>query len=71
MWLFTPDLAVSAGLLPVDASGRASAVVEPIADLPRPIVRAAITLEPAAGSSAPTGPAALAPAPPTSSAAVP
>ena len=71
VWLFTPDLAVSAGLLPVDASGRASAVVEPIADLPRPIVRAAITLEPAAGSSAPTGPAALAPAPPPSSAAVP
>lgn len=64
LWLLTPDRAASVGLLPVEPSGRINAVFEPPAGLPRPIVRAMITVEPAGGSEAPTGPPALAQAPP-------
>ena len=64
VWLITPGRAVSAGVLPVEANGRASAVFDPPAALPRPVVRATITLEPMGGSPAPTGEALLvAPAP--------
>jgi hypothetical protein len=63
LWLLTPDRAIGVGLLPVEPSGRASAAFEPDPGLPRPIVRAMITLEPASGSDAPTGPAVLAQAP--------
>jgi hypothetical protein len=64
VWLITPGQAVSAGVLPVESSGRASAVFEPPAELPRPVVRATITLEPTGGSPAPTGEALLAVAAP-------
>ena len=64
LWLLTPDRATSVGLLPVEPSGRTSAVFDPPARLPRPIVRAMITVEPAGGSEAPTGPPALAQVPP-------
>jgi hypothetical protein len=65
VWLIAPGQAISAGTLPVGSSGRASAVFDPPAALPRAILRAIITLEPAGGSPAPTGEALLvAPAPP-------
>ena len=59
VWLITPSQAVSAGLLSVESSGRASAIFEPPATLPRPVLRATITLEPAGGSPAPTSEALL------------
>ncbi len=71
VWLMTPTGATSVGLMPVDDEGRASLVVTPPASLPRPIVRAAVTLEPADGSEAPTGPVALAMPPAVRSAPVP
>ncbi len=55
VWLLTANTATNAGLLPVDDAGRASLVVASPVGLPRPIVRAAITLEPAGGSGMPTG----------------
>jgi hypothetical protein len=65
VWLVTPGQATSAGVLPVDTSGRASMIFESPAGLPRPVLRAVITLEPSGGSPAPTGAALLAaPAPP-------
>ncbi len=59
VWLMTPEAATSAGLMPVDADGRATLVVASPPNLPRPVVRAVITREPAAGSDVPTGPLAL------------
>lgn len=64
VWLITPGAAVSAGVIAVDPGGRASAVFDSPTGLPRPVIRAAITLEPSGGSPAPTGPAVLAPPPP-------
>jgi len=64
VWLLTPTRATSAGLLAVDATGRASVVFESPAGLPRPVLRAAITLEPTGGSEGPTGEVALAAVPP-------
>ncbi len=64
VWLLTPERATSAGLLPVDGSGRGTLVAESPADLPRPVVRAAISLEPTGGSAAPTGPFVLTFVPP-------
>jgi hypothetical protein len=65
-WLLTPSAAVPAGALEVDQTGRATAVIDPRADLPRPIVRAMVTLEPAGGSATPTAPAVLVAATPPS-----
>lgn len=64
VWLITPAAAVSAGVMDVDPAGRASAVFDSPAELPRPVVRAAITLEPSGGSPAPTSTPVLAPPPP-------
>lgn len=61
LWLITPGRATSAGVLAVEGNGRANATFDPPAGIPRPVVRAAITLEPAGGSTAPTGPALLVP----------
>ena len=55
LWLLTANTATNAGLLSVDDGGRASLIVASPVGLPRPIVRAAITLEPAGGSGTPTG----------------
>jgi hypothetical protein len=63
VWLLTTGRAVPIGPLEVDSNGRATAVLEPRADLPRPITQAMVTLEPTAGPSAPTPPAVLVPAP--------
>ena len=70
VWLVTPEGAVPAGPLEVDRGGRATAVLDPRPDLPRPVVRALVTLEAAGGSTAPTAPAVLvtaAPPPPPAS----
>ena len=55
LWLLTPTRTTSVGLITPDANGRASAIFDPIAHLPRPIVRAVMTVEPAAGAAQPTG----------------
>jgi hypothetical protein len=55
LWLLTPTRTTSVGVISPDANGRASALFEPIANLPRPIVRAVMTLEDAAGAMSPTG----------------
>ncbi len=68
LWLLSPGTATSVGMLAVDGQGHASQVFEPPASLPRPIVRAMVTLEPSAGSPTPTAPAVLvAPPPPAES----
>ena len=55
LWLLTPTRTTSVGLISPDANGRASALFDPIASLPRPIVRAVMTVEDAAGAIEPTG----------------
>ncbi len=54
LWLVSPGHATSVGTLTADAD-RTSAVFEPPANLPRAVIRAMLTLEPAGGSSQPTG----------------
>jgi hypothetical protein len=64
VWLLTPSAAVPAGPLEIDDTGRATAVLDPRSDLPRPVVRAMVTLEAVEGSATPTAPAVLVAAPP-------
>ena len=71
LWLITPGQATSAGILQVDGTGRASAVFDSPAELPRPVRGAAVTMEPSGGSPAPTGSAVLAPAVPATAVATP
>jgi hypothetical protein len=52
LWLIGPDRATSVGVIP--AGGRASLTFPTPSPLPRPIVRASITLEPAGGSTSPS-----------------
>jgi hypothetical protein len=59
VWLLAPGQAVPMGPLEVDQSGRATAVLDARADLPRPVIRAMVTLEPSTGSASPTPPAVL------------
>jgi hypothetical protein len=67
LWLIGPDRATSVGVLPQQGAGRVSANFPPPAVLPRPVVRASITVEPASGSSTPTSAAyLLSPAGPSS-----
>ena len=54
LWLVSPGHATSVGTVTADAD-RTSAVFEPPANLPRAVIRAMLTLEPAGGSSQPTG----------------
>lgn len=54
LWLLSPGHATSAGTLTADTD-RTTAVFEPPANLPRPVIRAMLTIEPAGGSSQPTG----------------
>jgi hypothetical protein len=54
LWLLTPARTASIGLIWPDGNGRASAFFDPPATLPRPIVRAVMTLEDAAGAAQPT-----------------
>jgi hypothetical protein len=59
LWLLSPGQATSVGLLAIDSTGSGRQLLDAPADLPRPILRAMITREPAAGSSTPTPPAVL------------
>ena len=61
VWLLTAGQAVPIGPLEVDRSGRATAVLDARPDLPRPVTRAMVTLEPSDGSAnaIPTPPAVL------------
>jgi hypothetical protein len=66
LWLIGPDRATSVGVIP--AGGRASLTFPTPSPLPRPLVRASITLEPAGGSASPSTAAYLispVPRPPT------
>jgi hypothetical protein len=60
LWLLTPTTATSAGVFTPDAAGRVASTFGPPAALPRPVVAARVTLEPADGSAAPAGRTALA-----------
>jgi hypothetical protein len=55
LWLLAPGRALSAGTLRPEAGGRVSTAFDVPADLPRPIVGALLTLEPAGGSTQPSG----------------
>jgi hypothetical protein len=55
LWLMAPGRAVATGLLRPDDGGRANAAFDLPADLPRPLLGALLTLEPAGGSSEPSG----------------
>jgi hypothetical protein len=66
VWLLTAGQAVPIGPLQVDSGGRATAVLDARTDLPRPITRAMITLEPTASPTSPTPPAVLVAAAPPS-----
>jgi hypothetical protein len=55
LWLLTHQGPVSIGLMQPDKTGRVTAAFDPPARLPRPVVGASLTVEPAAGSSQPTG----------------
>jgi anti-sigma-K factor RskA len=59
LWTITAGTPRPAGLLQVDAAGNASQPVEPVAG-DGPVDAFAVTLEPAGGVSAPTGPIVLA-----------
>jgi anti-sigma-K factor RskA len=55
LWVLTAQPApISAGMLKLDASGRATAMIETPQDLPKPVAMA-VTLEPEAGVPSPTG----------------
>ena len=54
LWLVSPGHATSVGTLTADAD-RTNAVFERPANLPRAVIRAMLTLEPAGGSAQPTG----------------
>jgi len=56
LWLLTPDGAARIGTLPVASDGRMLATFAPPTTLPRPIVGARVTIEPAAGAATPSGP---------------
>ena len=58
VWVVTADAPVSAGLLAPDSSGRATAFFSTPRDIPPPVA-IAVTLEPAGGVNAPTGPTYL------------
>src|SRR5262245_47164147 len=55
LWVLTAQPApISAGMLKLDSSGRATAMIETPQDLPKPVAMA-VTLEPEAGVPSPTG----------------
>jgi anti-sigma-K factor RskA len=60
VWLLTETEPVSAGLLTPDASGRATMMVETPPSVPRRVVGANVTVEPAGGAAAPSGAVVLA-----------
>lgn len=59
LWLLTPSGATHAGSTDADVEGRLSLATEKVPSVPRPIVGVALTVEPASGGTAPTGPTVL------------
>ena len=59
LWLLTEGPAVSVGTIVPDAAGRATLSLETVPSIPRFITGIVATTEPAAGSTAPTGPVVL------------
>ena len=55
LWLLTADGPVNAGVFTVDSEGRATLATEKPPNVPRPVVAAAVTVEPAGGRPMPTG----------------
>jgi DNA repair exonuclease SbcCD ATPase subunit len=62
-WLLTAGEPVSAGLFVPDATGRVMLVSEDPPRVPRPVTGVSVTVEPAGGRAAPSGPTLLARAP--------
>jgi hypothetical protein len=62
-WLLTSGDPVSAGLFVPDAAGRVMLVAQDPPKVPRSVVGVAVTVEPAGGRAAPSGPTLLARAP--------
>jgi hypothetical protein len=60
IWLLTVADPISVGTIAPDASGRATLATDSPPDAPRPIVGVRVTLEPAPGRPAPSGPTVLA-----------
>jgi hypothetical protein len=58
-WLFTGSGAISAALATPDTQGRISVATDLLPSVPRPVIGAALTLEPRGGSPAPSGAAVL------------
>jgi hypothetical protein len=55
LWLLTHHGPVSVGVIQPDKTGRVTVAFEPPPRLPRPVVGASLTVEPAQGSPQPTG----------------
>ena len=55
LWLMTADGPVNAGAFTVDAEGRGTVATEKPPNVPRPVISAVVTIEPAAGRPIPTG----------------
>jgi hypothetical protein len=55
LWLVTAGAPVSAGLVTPDSAGRVTLATDTPPRVPRPVIGARLTLEPAGGSQAPTG----------------
>ncbi len=60
IWLLTAAAPISLGTVAPDASGRVTLATDSPPDAPRPIVGVRVTLEPAPGVPAPSGPTVLA-----------
>jgi chemotaxis protein histidine kinase CheA len=60
IWLLTAAAPISLGTVVPDASGRVTLATDSPPDVPRPVVGVRVTLEPASGVQAPSGPTVLA-----------
>jgi hypothetical protein len=60
IWLLTAAAPISLGTVVPDASGRVTLATDSPPDAPRPVVGVRVTLEPASGVEAPSGPTVLA-----------
>jgi hypothetical protein len=55
LWLMMADGPINAGTFTVDAEGRGTLATEKPPNVPRPVISAVVTIEPAGGRSMPTG----------------
>jgi hypothetical protein len=59
LWLLTASGATHVGATDADAEGRLSLATDKVPSVPRPVVGAALTMEPNSGGSSPSGPTVL------------